>query len=175
MTESLQSKAQHMIDTATKNNATLDNVQALLDLLETATKAEPRDLADFFSSYMGGNVPWDRGTSFGLNNLANLLQWRDVKGNGVMITISHAFAAVSMASMPHAVNTAVNHSADIVDGVVKGVIGMTEGRGFSMKYGYGSANQAGDSFGNYMALELGMLYADKLSVAFRTARKKMNV
>src|SRR4051812_42158710 len=80
--DSPRARAQQLIDSATKSNATLDNVQALVDLIEQATQARPRDIADFFSSHMGANVPWDRGTSLDFRNATNLLSWRDVRHNG---------------------------------------------------------------------------------------------
>lgn len=169
-------EAQNMINGATQANARLENVIRLTQLIETATGAKPNEIAHLFGSSMGRGEPWDqRPNTINFNNTTNLVNWRDVKWGvigpesckEVTISVSHTFAAVSMESAPYAFNAAVNHSADIVDGVIKGVKGWQNGNGFSMSYGYGDANQYGDWYGNRVAflLTLGWSLSDAMRAA----------
>lgn len=168
--------AQAMIDGATKKTATFDNMEKLILLIEQAEpQASARDIADLLSSNLGANVPWDRGTNLGFRNLSNLLAWRDCFSGEIEVTISHAFAAVSMKWASRGFNAAMNHSADIVDGVIKGVQATRNGKQFSMAYGYGKPNQLGDYMGNILAAKLALSLNEKLSSAFRSARKAMQL
>lgn len=148
---SARGRAQRIILNASKKNATLDNVQELVELVEEATRARPVDIADMFASHMAANVPWDRNTTFNFNKLENLLNWRDVTSHGVTLTVSHTFSAVSMDAIPfirnaelrraaeaiannvdmdsisYMENADINHSADVVDGVIKGLDKVFEG------------------------------------------------
>ena len=89
------------------------------------------------------------------------------------MTISHAFSAVSMKRWPYLFNSALNHSADIADGVIKGVMALCNGKRFSMRYGYGAPNRLGDVMGGYMAVRLSHGTATTLFSAFQQARRQM--
>lgn len=168
--------AQAMIDGATKKTATFDNMEKLILLIEQAEpQASARDVADLLSSHLGACVPWDRNTTLNFKNLTNLLAWRDCFSGEIEVTISHAFAAVSMKWASRGFNAAMNHGADIADGVIKGVKATQNGRAFSMDYGYGKPNRLGDYMGNILAAKLALSLNEKLSTAFRAARKAMQL
>jgi len=174
--QTARERAQAIINHANKKNSTFDNVEELLLLIEEVEpKADARDIADMFSSHMGACVPWDRNTNFGFQNATNLLSWRDCYSLNIEVTISHAFAAVSMKYVAPLGNALINHSADFVDGIIKGVQGQRAGKGFSMEYGYGKPNKLGDYLGNYMATQLHFDKHMKLSAAFKGGRKKMQL
>lgn len=196
-----RARAERILTDITPQNATLDNLHELVDLVEEATHAAPRDIADFFAQPMGAAVDWGGTNKVRFKNESNLISWKNVQSHGETITMSHAFAAVSMRILPYHQNAFINHTADIADGVIKGLIPVfsdhelpraaqvllaaspalaigayvstANWKKFSMSYGYGRANALGDWFGDWLAVHL--MRGFTLAGAFQATRKIMNL
>jgi hypothetical protein len=123
-------EAQVLITSASGGNATFANLGRLVELVQKASGAESVAIANMFLANMGtharsplASASWDRTNLIPFEGLTNLLAWREVRdeGMGHVITMSHAFSAVSMPRLPSFANTIVNHPADGARGVTKGV------------------------------------------------------